>query len=388
MPRKVTLALLIIGWAALIRISVLQAWILPGVAALSFASSSAVCSILLPAAVSTLAAGLAIDRIGYGRWVFTGWNFVYWNQLRGLSAKFGTSLPYFYLKILSTRTLSSLLPFFAFGLWEALKRARSSKRPYLFPLTHLALPTLACLSSIAHKEPRFMTPIIPILLVYCAYGLQQAHSAVAKRSPWQRGFFWVTLSICIAWQLLCGHEQIRNRFCDHYELFSRMRNILDHDPHLDRSDRCNGGVMVMSLPYRFPGAGFLHRPVIFSSPSVHPEMVASLLPKDELRDEFTALAVSLRFEPLLINMQIRGQSLPAILVLPNSFLKSHGADTKVLEASGYRECGFLPVKHPLEHGLWNTSETLRHSLLDTKSVPEDLYIFCKRYSTSVLDNPS
>jgi hypothetical protein len=384
--RKFGLALLIVGWACLVRISALQGWIFPVLAVLSFAPFLRMLSVLIPAVLGTLAFGLAVDRIGYGRWIVTSWNFLYWNVWRGISVLFGTDPPEYYLKYVATFVLGGLLPAFGIGLWQAAKRARSSKEPLLFPLTHFALPTLACLSAIGHKEPRFALPIVPVLLIYCAYGLQQMHLFVQKRHPLLKGLFWAFVIMCTGQQLNYGYSSMQRRVLSYKKMIRDVQDILDYDTDLDRSEHCNGGVSIFATPSRGPGMSLLNRPVPLSVANTFPLVVESLLRLSEEEKEYHVLVQDKYFEPILRNMQMRGNPMPAVLVITVSHLLAHGASLKILDGAGYRKCGEVELEYAWIYDIYNG---LFGSYLSRPKITENLVdglIFCKYYDTLIPNN--
>ena len=107
--------------------------------------------------------GILIDRWFYGDWVLTMWNYLKLNLIEGRASGFGTSPWYYYV----TETIKNAVPPFsllyvAAFLWMFVKHPKSA-------LTWTVLPFVAVHSLIAHKELRFMFPVLPFLPVAIAY---------------------------------------------------------------------------------------------------------------------------------------------------------------------------------------------------------------------------
>ncbi len=104
--------------------------------------------------VTALAVGL--DSIGYGRFELAPWNNVKANLLDGVAASFGVQPWYYYFTEIATDPIGVLILVTLFIFWIR------------FPLNLLSLMTaffLAQHMAIAHKEARFLFPLIPLVVV-------------------------------------------------------------------------------------------------------------------------------------------------------------------------------------------------------------------------------
>jgi phosphatidylinositol glycan class B len=119
---------------------------------------------VVPCVSAALALGVIADRIGYGEWNVTVLNFLRFNVLDSHSQLYGSHPWHWYFTQGVPTLLGTMLPFAALGLW----RRRASHR---HTLVWLAFWTLCCYSLIAHKEFRFVLPLLPIGNVYAGVGL-------------------------------------------------------------------------------------------------------------------------------------------------------------------------------------------------------------------------
>jgi hypothetical protein len=115
----------------------------------------------------------------YGRFTIPAWNFIEFNVLSSGSANFGVNPFYYYLTegippVLTLATLPLVLL-----LWEKLqdlfrdkKRPRSVEEQRNTPKTdvllYVAVFYVVFHSFIAHKEHRFLLPVLPLIMPYIA----------------------------------------------------------------------------------------------------------------------------------------------------------------------------------------------------------------------------
>ena len=115
--------------------------------------------------------GLAVDAWGYGEWVFTPWNYFRTNLLEGKAATFGTlpAVAYPFMFAIWFPPFGLLLFLGLVALWWKFPRHL---------LTWTTLPFFLGHSLVAHKEIRFMIP----LLVPASVGLVLAWSEPGARA--------------------------------------------------------------------------------------------------------------------------------------------------------------------------------------------------------------
>ncbi|XP_014670540.1 PREDICTED: GPI mannosyltransferase 3-like [Priapulus caudatus] len=112
-----------------------------------------------PVAAAALVVAATTDRLVYGRWTSSHYNFLHFNVLRDLGATYGTHPWHWYV----TQGLPAVAP--AHIVPACVGAARS----------HNALPALllawhvAALSIPAHKEFRFLLPVLPLVSVYVGH---------------------------------------------------------------------------------------------------------------------------------------------------------------------------------------------------------------------------
>ena len=117
--------------------------------------------------VAVLGAAALVDRWGYGDWCLPPWNYVVENLRAGQAADRFGSLPVWGYAELVLR-----LPFAPAAFLAAAAAAVSWLRHPRHALTWCAVPMVAVHSLIAHKELRFLFPLLPVAAV--GFGLAVA----------------------------------------------------------------------------------------------------------------------------------------------------------------------------------------------------------------------
>ena len=123
------------------------------------------------------------DRLFYGIWTFPPINFIYFNIAQSLSSFYGINNWHYYITQGFPLLLTTALPFAVVGLYRALttsttttNTSRENPHPHKAIEATLIQKQLAiicivmplCLSFVAHKEVRFMYPLLPCLHVLAA----------------------------------------------------------------------------------------------------------------------------------------------------------------------------------------------------------------------------
>ncbi|KAI6194878.1 Mannosyltransferase [Aphelenchoides besseyi] len=129
---------------------------------------------LLPPAIVVAVLSIAIDSWSYGRFTIPAWNFIEFNVLSGGSANFGVNPWYWFLSegIPPVFTIS-VIPL-VLAIWELffMNGQPPSKQRRQFANSNLlliiAISYIFLHSFIAHKEHRFLLPIIPLMLPHVA----------------------------------------------------------------------------------------------------------------------------------------------------------------------------------------------------------------------------
>lgn len=168
-----------------------------------------------------VALSVIVDSFYYGMSDFpvvTAYNFVRANLAEGLSKYFGTEPFYFYLLavmplIFTVAYPSSLLAPIIYGR-DTLKS--KGQPPYMLILSG---SYLLIFSIIAHKEPRFLLPIVPLIFLMIGYFIAK----YIKTTPKLRGFItfyiWVAIVVEIVMAVFFLNMQFRN-----WEVFAHLQS--------------------------------------------------------------------------------------------------------------------------------------------------------------------
>lgn len=158
---------------------------------------------------SCVALGLAAlsDRLYYGTWTLPPLTFLHFNIAQDLAVFYGRNRTDYYLTEGLPLLLTTALPFAIHGMWHAL-RGQPSPIPHeeqsksrtddtalsVFAWTTVAVTT--AMSMIAHKEVRFLYPLLPLLHVLCGHPLSRFFHPHA--SPSRRALLAILLGLNLA----------------------------------------------------------------------------------------------------------------------------------------------------------------------------------------------
>ncbi|KAI1614190.1 phosphatidylinositol glycan, class B [Exophiala viscosa] len=154
------------------------------VEAVTFARETALCGgiVLL---LSTI-----LDRIFYGAWVFPPLNFLHVNVVQSLATFYGSNDWHYYLSQGYPLLLTTALPFSIVSMFRILSSQTSPTDATPVGRSALRLLCITCLlvpaafSNIAHKEVRFISPLLPALHVITGLPLASFFgSLVTRRAP-------------------------------------------------------------------------------------------------------------------------------------------------------------------------------------------------------------
>ena len=118
-----------------------------------------------------------VDRFFYDTWTLPAYNFLYFNVAQSLAVFYGSNDWHYYLSQGYPLLLTTALPFTIAGLYQIFMDTPSFSylpvvsRSTLYSLAITSLTTPAVLSLIAHKEVRFIYPILPALHIITALPL-------------------------------------------------------------------------------------------------------------------------------------------------------------------------------------------------------------------------
>lgn len=134
-------------------------------------------ALMLSVLVMTCSA-LIDTRVYNGKWgleVFTPFLFFKVNVVNEISLFYGVHTWHWYISQGLPVVLTTFLPLFIFGLSKIFSQPAVYQR--VKPLLLLSLWVIVIYSLLPHKEFRFIFPIVPILLMVTAFGLQQIGSS-------------------------------------------------------------------------------------------------------------------------------------------------------------------------------------------------------------------
>ncbi|VDK73500.1 unnamed protein product, partial [Anisakis simplex] len=118
----------------------------------------------LPAMLPVLVVAFLLDSFAYGEWTFSAWNFAKFNVFQGGSAHFGTNPWHYFITNGLPAVLSvQLIPVIS-GCFVAIRYRQVTLSLLLTSLFYITFH-----SGLAHKEHRFLLPIIPFLCIYAGH---------------------------------------------------------------------------------------------------------------------------------------------------------------------------------------------------------------------------
>ncbi|XP_053479707.1 GPI mannosyltransferase 3 [Ictalurus furcatus] len=122
----------------------------------------------LPVAAVALTLSTLIDCTFYGKWTFVQWNFLKFNVLHNVAEFYGTHPWHWYFTQGFVVVIGPHLPFFLHGCTLVARR----HRVLLISITW----TLIAYSFLAHKEFRFIYPVLPFCMIFCGISLVKLRS--------------------------------------------------------------------------------------------------------------------------------------------------------------------------------------------------------------------
>ncbi|KAI9486093.1 MAG: Alg9-like mannosyltransferase family-domain-containing protein [Benjaminiella poitrasii] len=174
--RQYRIALVLALLACLMRPTNALLWLFLGIHLLIVSRRRLILA-LNAAVVVTVVVGLNALLDSYlfktDEWVFTPWRFFHLNVVQSISLFYGIHSWHWYLSQGLPVILTTFLPFFVSGLVRLLRRPEGQQREGVSVILILLAWIVAVYSLLPHKEFRFLYPIVPLLLIVTAYGLQQ-----------------------------------------------------------------------------------------------------------------------------------------------------------------------------------------------------------------------
>lgn len=196
----------ILIWLALITITVTRLTLDGGSSFLGFSVVGRLIIEALGCGSAVLGVSALSDRLFYGAWTFPAYAFLDINLTQDVAIFYGSNPWHYYLSQGIPLLTTTALPFALYGLYSALVTAPASKsasqtqtKPVRAAdgttvdpvrranarkaLAFTAVATIASLSLIAHKEVRFIYPLLPILLVLAAPHVAAFYTTVITTTP-------------------------------------------------------------------------------------------------------------------------------------------------------------------------------------------------------------
>jgi phosphatidylinositol glycan class B len=126
-----------------------------------------------------LAANAWLDTRLYhsSNWIFTPLTFFQINVVNSISLFYGVHTWHWYLTQGLPVIFTTMLPMIGYGLYSMPPSIKQRMRPYLMMTAWIVI----VYSLLPHKEFRFLFPVVPVLLMVVAYGLQQLQRKWRKR---------------------------------------------------------------------------------------------------------------------------------------------------------------------------------------------------------------
>jgi GPI mannosyltransferase 3 len=156
---------------------------------------------------------IGVDSFYYGQFpVVTAYNFVQANLAEGLSKYFGTEPFHFYVLavmplIFTVAYPSVLAAFYVYGR-DKIQVAKGGEPPYML---HLSAFYLLVFSTIQHKEPRFLLPIVPFCFLMLGYFLAKIIKGSGNcMGKFLKFYIWLAIIVELAMAAFFLKMQFRN----------------------------------------------------------------------------------------------------------------------------------------------------------------------------------
>jgi phosphatidylinositol glycan class B len=138
------------------------------------------CTVVCGGAVLAISAGM--DKMFYADWTFPALRFLYFNVVQSLAVFYGRNRWDYYLTEGLPLLLTTALPFGILALWQSIRgglltevsstpaatTTSSGSREIRFIFSSAIIASIFSLTLVAHKEVRFIYPLLPILHVLAA----------------------------------------------------------------------------------------------------------------------------------------------------------------------------------------------------------------------------
>lgn len=272
-----------------------------------------------------------IDRTYYAEWAFPPLRFLYINLFQSLAVFYGRNRVDYYFTEGLPLLLTTALPFAAIGLYNTLRRPTAQngndwKSQTRFVLAAASIATIVSLSTIAHKEMRFIYPLLPILHILAAKPLAAFSTTRGRKT-------------------LLGLAAMANTYIAYYTTMVHQRGVIDvmhylrnvQEARLDSPISSNLSVGFLMPCHSTPWRSHLVYPEIKAwALTCEPPLGLSMEERETYLDEADVFYE----DPgkwLEVNMGGSGRAWPQYLI----FFQHLEPTVKTLfsnEGRGYREC--------------------------------------------------
>lgn len=164
-----------------------------------------------------LALTLAVDGAYYEQFTLPPMNFLYFNVVQSLAVFYGRNRIDYYFTEGLPLLLTTALPFAAIGLWRSLRPgidrphfAGYAQRQTRYILALTVITSVLTFSMIAHKEMRFIYPLLPVLHVLAAKPLADFFAPFPMPKSYTRLFLLLlglTINVYIAAYVTLVHQR-------------------------------------------------------------------------------------------------------------------------------------------------------------------------------------
>ncbi|XP_060657929.1 GPI mannosyltransferase 3 isoform X1 [Drosophila nasuta] len=229
------------------------------------------------------AAGIAIDTYWHGQLIVTPWEFLKYNIFNNIGSFYGSHPWYWYFTAgLPTVLGINTLPF-VFGLVQTVRK--SEKFPISKQLLITILVTLVVLSTVEHKELRFVSSLQPLCLYVASDVLSRWSYRATRTKLWLAALGILLLNALPAWYFSTIHQK------GPIELMPKLRNIAQ-EYRDERDQRAN--ILFLMPCHSTPYYSHIHENVTMRFLTCEPNLKQLANFKDEADRFYDAPASWLR----------------------------------------------------------------------------------------------
>ncbi|KRF84067.1 GPI mannosyltransferase 3 isoform X1 [Drosophila virilis] len=215
-------------------------------------------------------AGIAIDTYWHGELIVTPWEFLKYNVLHNIGSFYGSHPWYWYFTVgLPTVLGINTLPFI-FGIMQTVRQG--NKFPISKQLLISILVTLLVLSTVEHKEFRFVSSLLPLCLYVSAEALSRWSYRASRTQLWAAALVILVGNVVPGWYLSTVHQK------GPIELMPKLREIAQ-EYRDEREQRAN--ILFLMPCHSTPYYSHIHENVTMRFLTCEP----NLEQRDNFKDE-------------------------------------------------------------------------------------------------------